>query len=777
MTWTSRRKSNKPPTRVGKPTQEVGNHQGPKGSKARAETPQIYTPATTEADIKAFRERKRPTIEKIKRTLRRAPTCPTWAVAAATFIITFSIMLGTAGGQSWQRESNTAGTRQSQRTALQPTIEDSDGKVIFTTIGHTVSTRRYYQWRYTYDLHGLTDSIQQTSQAMHDWANAIGAPQFKRYNTTQWLGDEHHNVQTDLQIAAFHQLNRIGRSLSKFTDITKTPEQLRDEYYEDHPNKRFEINNRNKRFVFLAIAKTVLAVTMTTYYAVSIYNELNGNQVQAQLDIIKQAANDSAFLHELEAQSMDTLAAMVKEIAEDLNAHRYFEHAHIKIKAVLDEFERLVSTIIRDFEAVKDGNCPVTMFVNTDLGEIVHDIEKATAGTDWEALMTRATDLTQIDCTFAINQDEFHIIARLPIISPKTTQEIMRLVPFPILMDSGKLMLPSAGEKTHLLVTKDGEFFAERSTADISQCKRRGNLFSCERNNLMRRVTDDTAEKSCLVALYTNRFEAAARSCQFELRQPEPILEQINHNTFLAYTPKPQKATIICQGHSYVATLHDVDLITLTEGCTIRTNDFMVTQDETIHRTTEDALPIQQVDWPKALNFLKKEFSEEERELLSETSRDSKDARNTIFRHDVQQSIDDIQATNTEIRKRANATREALDALKAPTSHSWTKWGLVAGVVGVAIIALLAIALYCTLQATKVSFKDLPAIIIREGAKHFGIPTPMQPQMVNQAPARPAYASQITSITEVPNTTALVPTTSNSISPYRAPHNGVIMTR
>ncbi len=247
----------------------------------------------------------------------------------------------------------------------------------------------------------------------------------------------------------------------------------------------------------------------------------------------------------------------------------------------------------------------------------------------------------------------------------------------------------------HLLISKDGKYSAERTTADIRDCKCRGNFFSCNCNNVMKK----NKKKSCLFALYTNQFEDAMKACQFEVRQPVPILEQIDYNIFLAYTPEPQKATFICKGHQYVATLHDVDLIMLTEGCTIRTGDFYVLQDELFHQTSEDTLLLQEVDWPKVLEFLEEEFSDKERELHE---RDPGGQR--------------------EDPPRAHANEERIDKIESPTSNAWTKWGLVAGITPVGIIALLAIMLYCTLQASKVGIKDLPTIIINEGAKHFGLP-------------------------------------------------------
>ncbi len=78
-----------------------------------------------------------------------------------------------------------------------------------------------------------------------------------------------------------------------------------------------------------------------------------------------------------------------------------------------------VNNIMRDFEAAKDWNCPIHIFTNHHLGEIMHDIAKATAGSNLEPLMTRGTDMTQIDCAFTANQDEFNIIARLPLVHPE----------------------------------------------------------------------------------------------------------------------------------------------------------------------------------------------------------------------------------------------------------------------------------------------------------------------------------------------------------------------
>ena len=754
MTWTTKRHNSRDiQTPMG-----VNNIQGSGGSKAKAETrPQYNAPDNREA-IRNLQERraraKRSTIKKVQDAI---PTCPTWAVATAAIIITLSFMITGVGAQQWKRTNNDGVyTRQQERRKLEPEVADSTGKVTFATIGHTSAARKYYQWSYTYDIEGLRDNITGLTEAMHHWADGVGAPPFKRYNTSQWLGDEHHDAATDLQIAMFHQLNRIGRTLDRFTDITKTVEELTEEYYEVEPNKRFEVNTRHKRFAIVPIVKTVLAVTMTAYYGVSLYNELSGNQVAAQIQVIKEAARNSAFLHELEASNLSTLAALVKEIADDLDVHKYYAHAHIKIRTVLDELEQYVKNILSDFEAAKDGACPINMFTNQHLGELLHDIKKATSEGDWEPLVTRGTDLTQIDCTFTTSKQEFNIIARLPLVNAATTTEIMRLVPFPILMESGKLLFPTAGDKTHLLISKDGEHFAERTTADISECKRRGNLFSCNRNNVLRKIRDDSTQHSCLLALYTNKFEDAAKTCQFEVRQPLPLLEQINYNTFLAYTPEPQKATFYCKGYNYVATLHDVDLITLTDGCSIKTEDFFVVQDEIIHQASADVLPVQQVDWPKALEFLSDEFSEAERELLGEVQRNHKNARNSIFRHEVKQTIEQIQEDSDRIKAEANANKERLDNMASPTGSKWTKWALVGGIIAVGIIAILAFILYCTLQATKVSIKDLPNIIIQEGARHFGLPM-QQPPARRPAPPRPTLAREVTNIVELSPETAIVP--------------------
>ncbi len=81
---------------------------------------------------------------------------------------------------------------------MEPEVTDSAGKVVFTTIRNTVAARKYYQWSYLYDIKGLSDNITGLTEAMNHWADGIGAPPFKRHNTTQWLGDEPHDINTDL---------------------------------------------------------------------------------------------------------------------------------------------------------------------------------------------------------------------------------------------------------------------------------------------------------------------------------------------------------------------------------------------------------------------------------------------------------------------------------------------------------------------------------------------------------------------------------------------------
>ncbi len=76
-------------------------------------------------------------------------------------------------------------------------------------------------------------------------------------------------------------------------------------------------------------------------------------------------------------------------------------------------------------------------------------------------------------------------------------------------------------------------------------------------------------------------------------------------------------------------------------------------QDKIIHQTSEDTLALQEVDWPKALEFLEDELSDEERKLLGESQRNNKNAWHTIFHHGVRKTIEEILEDSEKIKEEA----------------------------------------------------------------------------------------------------------------------------
>jgi hypothetical protein len=176
-------------------------------------------------------------------------------------------------------------------------------------------------------------------------------------------------------------------------------------------------------------------------------------------------------------------------------------------------------------------------------------------------------------------------------------------------------------EYEYLAFTEDGKRFRMMTPADLNECRRMGEFYSCPRGNVIRRAPEPHREEEymknqdpelCLWALYHHKYEMAKAVCETSIVFQETAAVQLGPNDFALYSRERHGGVISCRNGTAPATrqfvAHQLTFVHLEAGCTARTKDHIISASDVGFIRDSNSWS-SHVNWPSSAADLSKNLN------------------------------------------------------------------------------------------------------------------------------------------------------------------------
>jgi len=213
----------------------------------------------------------------------------------------------------------------------------------------------------------------------------------------------------------------------------------------------------------------------------------------------------------------------------------------------------------------------MSWFNETQLANILDGVHKHAADSSVRPLITKVSDLYQIEMSYARKDDELVLVLHVPTTMNDGDWTVYKYVPFPISQSDGKIAMVTTN-KNVIAIGPDG-LHKIMSKATFDKCQRRGPYHICDEQL----VTRKNYSTSCVGALIDNNAEAIKRKCDVKLMDDEEMVFRMSSTKYAIYTPLPYTASANCLHKRQIQyQIRKNTRIEIPPGCTLKLKLFII---------------------------------------------------------------------------------------------------------------------------------------------------------------------------------------------------------
>lgn len=362
------------------------------------------------------------------------------------------------------------------------------------------------------------------------------------------------------------------------------------------PNHPAHLHARARRGVLLAGGiGALVGSAATTLFHVFSNKALNNIRHDAdaltarQLRLLRRTRGFST-----RQQHLTTIVDRVVNLVNDDRTFRDLLHYDsIMMDALRAEAERVHAVL----SAAIQGHAHTEVLRGINITALANSLEDRMARQGRALLSTYHADWLRHDCAFAAHDNgiDFDVILSVPTYIPKTDLLIMHYTKMPIKLADG-LFIEIDNYLPYLVVNEAARTFDGWTDADLAQCRRVGNYFTCPTHNVVRRFPPafdhpdseydahlqihdkqpPADPATCLLALYLGRYAHARRVCRITIVPDLPMVTQIAPRSFAAFSPYPHQGNLRCANSPAASPRHvslrNTTTINLPAHCHVMTD-------------------------------------------------------------------------------------------------------------------------------------------------------------------------------------------------------------
>jgi len=232
---------------------------------------------------------------------------------------------------------------------------------------------------------------------------------------------------------------------------------------------------------------------------------------------------------------------------------------------ILNQAETRLNQLKELLQNAQYHRLAMNWFNETQLENILHGVQKHAADSKVKALITKVSDLYQIEMSYARKDDELVLILHVPTTMNDAEWTVYKYVPFPIPHSDGKIAMVTTNKKI-IAIGPDGKHKI-MSKATFDKCQRRGPYHICDEQL----VNKKNYSTSCVGALFDSQAETIKRKCDVELMDDEEMVFPMSSTKFAIYTPLPYTASASClHNKQFHYQIRKSTHIEIPPGCTLK---------------------------------------------------------------------------------------------------------------------------------------------------------------------------------------------------------------
>ena len=368
---------------------------------------------------------------------------------------------------------------------------------------------------------------------------------------------------------------------------------------------------RAKRFVPLLLgALTVAKGVFGTF--MGLYNHRQLKQLQQEL---QGSIRDQRRLIAL-AGAANAGQPKMSTLSEKTNfwTHKFRLFSGTAIFSILSQQKDIIEVELRRIQAAiqqaHHRRLAIDLLSPPQLASLFDALSHRAAELGSELLLERPSDLFQIEASYTVDGDDFTLVVHVPIAARNTLLRLYRFHPFPLSFSKTHFLVPHSRHQLFAISPDISRLGLDLTEADLEGCYRLNGLYLCERLG----VLQTRLARTCLGALYDQKFKAALALCEMDLEPVGERVLQLSNNWFLIYANSSFTAGVRCRNHTSneVHLKTGINKIHVSPSCQVQLQQHHLFSDTALRTTTD----IKEFEWDLEDHAFSDEEVQEANEIL-----------------------------------------------------------------------------------------------------------------------------------------------------------------
>ena len=273
--------------------------------------------------------------------------------------------------------------------------------------------------------------------------------------------------------------------------------------------------------------------------------------------------------------------------------------------------EREVHRVLSAVQQAHHRRLSVDLLLPHQLNGLYDALQRRAIELEANLLLERPSDLFQTEASYAIEGEDVALVLHVPIATKNTLLRLFRFHPFPLSFSRTHFLVPHSRHQLFAISQDASRLGLDLTEADLEGCYRLNGLHLCERLG----VLHTRLARTCLGALYDQKFKAALALCEMDLEPIQERVLQLSNNWFLVFANASFTAGVRCRNN----TANEIHLKTglnkihISPSCQAQLQQHRVFSDTALRATSD----IKEFEWDLEDHAFSEEEVREADEVLS----------------------------------------------------------------------------------------------------------------------------------------------------------------
>lgn len=308
-----------------------------------------------------------------------------------------------------------------------------------------------------------------------------------------------------------------------------------------------------------------------------LFNSFEISRIAKGVGENRKKINSIIDITKLNAEHLENLRVSTNKISNIITAMLQNNPAQLisEIDDILDKGNDAVTRITNMVQQAQNKRLSVDLLTPDTLKQLYEHLEDQADKQGLELLISKPSDLFQIDTSYLHSNKTVTLILHVPMVSEDNKLNLLQFIPFPLSQSLGaNTTITPKVDKDLIAVGKQHQYKILGQT-DLAACTKLGQNFLCEGRSVLRTDIED----SCLGALYLHNLPGTLKNCQFELGETKEHVFQTAPSQWLVSAPETFSSVLQCEKSHETIFIKPISSITVEPGCKLYLKSHVIQPD------------------------------------------------------------------------------------------------------------------------------------------------------------------------------------------------------